>query len=250
MIKELWWRIGLKTITWRIVGFTALGLLSYLLTGSLILAGSIALVDTVIKTALYIAHEAIWARSNVGRRVSPSTDGAVVWFTGLSGSGKTTVADAVKEKLSSKLKHIYRIDGDVARRTFSKDLGFSDDDRSENCKRAAHVSSYLKENSIVLSSFISPSKEMRDYVKHICGAERTFVVHVDCPISECVDRDPKGMYAKVKDGKFMGNPFTGLHEDAPYTSPENADLVLSTHNETVSESADKVIKMLRENGCL
>ena len=148
------------------------------------------------------------------------------------------------------LHSVHRIDGDVARRTFSSDLGFSDEDRAENCKRATHVASYLKENSIVLASFISPSLKMREYVNKICGDKDTFIVHVNCPIEKCAERDPKGMYAQLKDGKFRGNPFTGAHEDAPYVEPENPHLVLHTHTETVEQSADRIIKMLKGHGCL
>jgi adenylylsulfate kinase len=214
------------------------------------MATTIALADWFIKTALYLCHEVVWSNWNIGRRHIPCSRGAVIWFTGLSGSGKTTVADAVRDKLATKMT-VCRVDGDVARRTFSKDLGFSSEDRAENCKRAAYVSSYLKENSIVLSSFISPSPEMREYVSKMCGKD-TFIVHVDCPIEECANRDPKGMYAKVKDGKFMGNPFTGLHEDAPYVTPtpDEVDLTLQTHLETVDESANRVINMLKSQGCL
>ena len=250
MIKELWWRIGLKTITWRVIACIVLAALSYFVTGSLAVAGSIAVVDMIVKTFLYASHEVIWSKVHIGRRITKSKRGAVVWFTGLSGSGKTTVADAVRDKLKSKLLPVYRVDGDVARRTFSSNLGFTPEDRRENCKRAAHVSSYLKENSIVLASFISPSPEMRKYVDEVCGVKDTFIVHVDCPIDECIARDPKGMYAKVKDGKFMGNPFTGLHKDAPYVEPVEADLVLKTHEETVDESADRVVDMLKRFGHL
>jgi adenylylsulfate kinase len=249
MVKELWWRHLIKTGTWRVIAFLALGLISYFLTGSLVLATSIALADWLIKTALYFGHEMIWSKLNIGRRVSSYNRGAVVWFTGLSGSGKTTVADAVKAKLEAQLLPVSRIDGDVARRTFSKNLGFTPKDRQENCQRAAHVASYLKEHSIVLASFISPAPEIREYVTKMCGDKNTFIVHVDCPITVCADRDPKGMYAQVQDGRFMGNPFTGLHDDAPYVEPKNPDLVLKTQDETVDESADKVVNMLKKYGC-
>ncbi len=216
------------------------------------MAGSIAALDWIIKTLLYFGHELVWSKLNIGRRISPCKKGAVVWFTGLSGSGKTTVADAVRDKLQARLIPVNRIDGDVARRTFSSDLGFSKEDRTENCKRAAHVASYLKESSIVLASFISPSDEMRQYVHEICGINDTYMVHVDCSIEECQKRDPKGMYAKIEDGKFMGSPFTGLHKDAPYVKPsdDDVDVILKTEEETVDESADRVIKILELFGAV
>jgi len=249
MVKDTWWRLLLKTGTWRVIAFLALGVISYMLTGSLAMATSIALADWLVKTALYFSHELVWSKSNIGRRVMPCKKGAVVWFTGLSGSGKTTVADAVRDKLQARLLPVNRIDGDVARRTFSKNLGFSSEDRRENCVRAAYVASYLKEHCIVLASFISPSKEIRDDVLKACG-EDTFLVHVHCPIYKCEERDPKGMYAKIQDGKFMGSPFTGMHEDAPYDVPREPDLVLETDVETVDVSANKVIEMLERNGAI
>jgi adenylyl-sulfate kinase len=176
------------------------------------------------------------------------TNGCVVWFTGLSGSGKTTVADRVAEKLREKLIPVSRIDGDVARRTFSSDLGFSAEDRAENCRRAAHAAAYSKESSIVLASFISPKRSMRDYVRKLLRYKDVFVVQVHCPLDICAERDPKGMYAQLKDGCFRGNPFTGAHPEAPYERELNADLTLYTKHETVDESADKIIEMLKENG--
>lgn len=250
MVKDLWWRALIKTGTWRVIAFFVLGLITYLTTGSLVLATTIALADWIAKSVLYFLHELAWSRLKFGRRVTSCKRGAVVWFTGLSGAGKTTVADAVKAKLEAELLPVKRIDGDIARRTFSQDLGFSKEDRRENCRRATHVASYLKESSIVLASFISPSPEMREYVHSMCGEKDTFIIHVDCPITECAARDPKGMYAQIKDGKFMGNPFTGVHKDAPYVEPQHPDLVLRTSQETVEQSADRVIKMLRSYGCI
>ncbi len=121
-----------------------------------------------------------------------------------------------------------RLDGDIARKTFSSDLGFSSEDRAENCRRAAHVASYLKEDYIVLASFISPKREMRDYIKGLVGEDNFIEVFVSCPISICSKRDPKGMYSKLKDGCFMGKPFTGMHPDAPYEKPQNPGLTIDS----------------------
>ena len=250
MIKDLWWRTLIKTGTWRIIAFLVLGLISYFLTGSLAIATSIALADWLIKTILYYLHEIAWNNLKFGRKILLCGRGAVVWFTGLSGSGKTTVADAVKEKLEAKLLQVRRIDGDVARKTFSNDLGFTSKDRQENCRRATHIASYLKENTIVLASFISPSPKIRKYIYKMCGNKNTFIIYVDCPISECASRDPKGIYAQIKNGKFKDNPFTGLHKDAPYIKPEMPDLILKTAEETIEQSANKVIDLLIKQGCI
>lgn len=257
MIVDTWYRHLLKTGSWRIVAFTILGIISYLVTGSLALAGAIAGLDWIIKSILYFLHEYAWSKSNIGRRLT-ERKGCVVWLTGLSGSGKTTIADRVAEKLRARLIPVARLDGDIARRTFSSDLGFSSEDRAENCRRAAIVSSYLKENHIVLASFISPKKAMRDYVLDLCGDKETIIVHVNAPIDECARRDPKGMYAQLEDGKFKGNPFTGMHPDAPYEEPKlrnwsfmgfgEADLKLETQSLSIDECADKIILWLKVRG--
>lgn len=236
-----------KTGTWRLISLGFLVALTYGLSGSLALASSVALIDLMFKSALYFLHEHVWSKTAIGREAK-NFSGAVVWFTGLSGSGKSTVADAVAEKLKKRLLPVSRIDGDVARRTFSSDLGFSSADRKENCRRAAHVAAYAKESSIVLASFISPQRKMRDYIRKLLGYKDVFVVQIDCPVNECAKRDPKGMYRQLKGGCFRGNPFTGMHPEAPYESEINPDLILYTWKESVSESADKVIAMLSEAG--
>ena len=169
-------------------------------------------------------------------------DGIVLWFTGLSGSGKTTLADAVADKLRKRLLPVKRLDGDVARGTFSKNLGFTKADRDENNRRAAHVSSYLSLEHIVLASFISPYQAQRDYARGLC--ERFIEVHVKCPIETCEARDPKGLYAKVRAGQITS--FTGIHQDAPYEEPSAPQLVIETNAESVDDSANKVVAYLEQ----
>ena len=240
MVKELWYRHLVKTGTWRIVAFIALSIVSYSLTGSIAMATSIVLADWLIKTILYLVHEWAWSKSNIGRKTFSCKKGGLIWFTGLSGSGKTTLADEVARLLEERMVSVKRLDGDVARRTFSRDLGFSDKDRAENCRRAAYVGSYLAEDSIVLASFISPSIQMRNLVRKMGGK----IIHVDCSVEECARRDPKGMYAKLINGEFNGVPFTGVHPDAPYIEPKSNDLRVHTDRETVQESAARVIHFL------
>jgi adenylyl-sulfate kinase len=254
--RDKWWRHLIKTGTWRVIAISFLAALSYHLTGSLAVAGSIAVIDLAVKSALYFAHEYVWAHLKIGREMVEKK-GHVVWFTGLSGSGKTTLADAVAERLKKDFVPVARLDGDIARRTFSSDLGFSSEDRAENCRRATHVASYLKENHIVLASFISPKRSMRHYARQLCGDDIT-VVHVDCPIEVCADRDPKGMYAKLKHGCFMGQPFTGCHPDARYERPTtrdecsmgvpDADFRIDTSKGTLEDCVDMVIQLLAVEG--
>lgn len=244
MVKERWYRHLIKTITWRIIAFIALGVISFHLTGSIAMATSIVAADWLIKMVLYVGHEWAWSKSSIGQVGFSCKKGALIWFTGLSGSGKTTLADAVASRLEARMVKTKRLDGDVARRTFSKDLGFSAEDRAENCRRAAHVGSYLKENNIVLASFISPYEKIRTYVRSLGGV----IIHVNCHISECIKRDPKGMYAQLEDGKFMGQPFTGMHKSAPFEIPLGPHMVVDTDDFTLDECVDMVVGYLKENG--
>lgn len=250
MIVDTWYRHLLKTGSWRAIAFVTLGIISYWATGSLAVAGAIAGLDWIIKSVAYFLHEYAWSKSNIGRRLT-ERKGCVVWLTGLSGSGKTTIADAVAKKLRDDLVPVARLDGDIARRTFSSDLGFSSEDRAENCKRAAIVASYLKESQIVLASFISPRQHMRDYVRAM-GGEDAIILHVHADIEECARRDPKGMYAQIEDGKFKGNPFTGMHPDAPYEVPRwiegECEGIINTEKLTIDEAADSIIKLLKLRG--
>ena len=247
MISEKWWRSWLKVITWRLVAVVALGLVALAATGSLALTGAILGVDILIKSFLYYLHERIWNASNLGRIIEEK-DGCVVWFTGLSGSGKTTLADEVARRLRKKGLAVKRIDGDVARATFSSDLGFSKEDRDENNKRAAYAASWGATDSIVLASFISPYKKQRDYTRSIC--ENYIEIFVDCPLCICQERDPKGLYAKVKRGEIKS--FTGVHKDAPYEAPRQGeyDLIINTFGHSVDKCAKKVMKMLKESGVI
>lgn len=249
MVVNTWWRSWLKTFSWRVVATILLSLIALSVTGSWVTAGAVIGLDVILKSLAYWLHEKAWDSTALGKTLE-KRKGCVVWFTGLSGSGKTTVADAVADKLRAKLLPVARIDGDVARRTFSSDLGFSAQDRTDNCRRAVHAASYLKESSIVLATFISPYRSIREYVRKLCRHQDVFIVQVSCPLEECANRDPKGMYAQLEGGKFKGNPFTGAHPNAPYEVEYKPDLFLFTSTETVEESAAKVINMLARRGYL
>ena len=168
----------------------------------------------------------------------------IVWFTGLPCSGKTTVADAVAERLRERGVRVERLDGDIIRTHLSKDLGFSREDRDENLKRVGFVSNLLSRNGvIVLASFVSPYRDVRDKIRSDAG-DRFLEVFVDCPVSECMNRDVKGMYKKALNGYIKG--FTGV--DDPYEAPLNPELVLNTNIESLDESVNKVVSKLEERG--
>lgn len=173
------------------------------------------------------------------------SDGVCLWFTGLPSSGKTTVAKLVEKKLLNKDERVERLDGDVVRQTLTADLGFSPEDRDKNIARVTFVAKMLQRNDVItLSSFITPYRAQRDHIRN--EIQDVHIVHVHAPVDVCIERDPKGMYEKAQQGEIEG--FTGI--DAPYEEPVTPDLALHTHEESIEESADKVIVYLAEHGYL
>jgi len=169
--------------------------------------------------------------------------GVTLWFTGLSGSGKTTVARRVHETLQARHILSERLDGDVVRQSLCRDLGFSKEDRDKNIERVTFVSNILTRNGVVvLSAFISPYKRMRDNARAEIG--NFLEIYVRTPMDVLVERDVKGMYKKAMAGEIQG--FTGVND--PYEEPTTPELILDTDRESVEESADKVIRLLEEHG--
>lgn len=173
--------------------------------------------------------------------------GAVVWLTGLSGSGKSTVAREVELALVSNGINASVLDGDNVRHGLNSDLGFSPADRTENIRRIGEVAKLIHEaNVITLTAFISPYREDRDVVRAKMPQGRFFEVFVDAPLDVCEERDPKGLYKKARAGEIPN--FTGI--SAPYEAPDKAELVLNTGVETLEESTRRVIQMLADAGVL
>lgn len=161
----------------------------------------------------------------------------LIWFTGLSASGKSTIADYLAMHLHNLGLHTYNLDGDTLRSGLNKDLGFSDEDRSENLRRVAEVAKILIDSgAIVLAAFISPFSQDRALIRQITGPENYMEVFVNTPIEVCENRDTKGLYKKARKGEIKH--FTGI--DSPYEIPENPDLVINTLD-TPPEHAAAVI---------
>lgn len=175
--------------------------------------------------------------------------GATIWFTGLSGSGKSTIAVALEGVLYDRGHLCYRLDGDNVRLGINKNLGFSAEDRTENIRRIGEISKlFVDTGVIVLSSFISPYRADRDIVRelHDTGGMDFIEVFVDVPLEVAEDRDPKGLYKKARAGEIKG--FTGI--DDPYEAPNEPEIVLNSHEMSLEEEVELLINLLDERDIL
>jgi adenylylsulfate kinase len=173
--------------------------------------------------------------------------GVVLWFTGLSGCGKSTIANAVDRLMHDRGFHTFVLDGDNIRMGLNKNLGFSPEDRAENIRRIGEVAKLFADSGVVVSTaFISPYREDRDNVRALLPDTEFLEVYVNASLETCEGRDPKGLYKKARAGEIKG--FTGI--DAPYEAPENAEIELDSDSKGVEELANEVIAYLQEKGYL
>jgi adenylylsulfate kinase len=170
---------------------------------------------------------------------------AVLWFTGLSGSGKSTIADKVEQLLLNNYQaHTYLLDGDNIRNGINQDLSFGNQDRSENIRRVAEISSLMFDAGlIVLTAFISPFRQDRNLVRNKIPTGNFIEIFVDCPIDVCESRDPKGLYKKARAGEIT--QFTGI--SSPYESPNNPEITIKSNLFSIDECATMVINVLEKN---
>ena len=171
--------------------------------------------------------------------------GCTIWFTGLSGAGKSTLSEVLEQRLKARGRNVEILDGDIVRTHLSKGLGFSREDRDTNIKRIAFVCGLLSRNGVVcISAAISPYRDAREWARQEIG---NFVeVYVNCPIDVCRQRDVKGLYKLVDEGKITG--FTGV--DDPYEEPQHPELIVETDKETIEESLGHIFAKLEELGYL
>ncbi|KGM06557.1 Adenylylsulfate kinase [Methylophaga thiooxydans] len=168
----------------------------------------------------------------------------VLWFTGLSASGKSTTANAVEKKLYELGHHTYLLDGDNVRHGLNKDLGFSDSDRVENIRRIGEMAKLFADAGlIVLSAFISPFRADRQMVRDLVEEGEFIEIHMSTPLSVCEQRDPKGLYQKARNGEIRN--FTGI--DSVYEAPEKPEITLNTADNDIEACAEKVIAYLKQN---
>jgi len=196
------------------------------------------------------SNNIVWHNHHVSReqRVSlKQQKPCILWFTGLSGSGKSTVANAVENQLVSLQKHTYLLDGDNVRMGLNRDLSFSEKDRIENIRRIGEVSKLFVDVGImVITAFISPFQQDRDSVRELVEDGEFIEIFIDTPLEVCESRDPKGLYKKARAGEIPN--FTGI--SSPYEAPLNPEIHIKTDEMTIEECALKVISYLKDKGYL
>ena len=188
-----------------------------------------------------------WHDSEVTKEERQKRNGhksAVIWFTGLSGSVKSTVSVALEKALFNEGKQTYRLDGDNVRHGLNKNLGFSPEDRTENIRRIGEVAKLMVDaGSITVTAFISPYKQDRDNVRAILEDGEFIEVYTKCSVEECENRDPKGLHKKARSGEIP--EFTGI--SAPYEAPDHPEIILDTEHESIDQSVDRVIQYLKQH---
>ena len=172
---------------------------------------------------------------------------AVIWLTGLSGSGKTSIAHGVEHALQKKGVHSYVLDGDNVRQGLCSDLGFSDGDREENIRRIGELARlFVDAGLVVITAFISPFRRDRDRARALFGEGDFFEVYLKCDLATCEERDPKGLYKKARAGEI--EDFTGI--SSPYEEPLEPELTLDTADLSLEEAVERVMALLEANGVL
>ena len=218
--------------------------------------GSFVLIDKIsnatvaagmLHFSLRRAHNIHWQAVDIDRAAHAELKGQrpkILWFTGLSGSGKSTIANALEKKLHANGKHTFLLDGDNVRHGLNKDLGFTDADRIENIRRIGEVAKLMSDAGlIVLTAFISPFRAERDMVRALVPAGDFIEVHVDTPLDIAERRDVKGLYKKARAGELKN--FTGI--DSPYEPPEAPEIIVNTTELSADEAADAIIAYLDKN---
>ena len=199
----------------------------------------------MIDHALRRSSNISWHKMSINKKTRSefnSQKPCVVWFTGLSGSGKSTIANILEQKLHTIGKRTYLLDGDNVRHGLNKDLGFTDADRVENIRRVAEVSKLMVDAGLItLVSFISPFKSERQMARDLLSSDEFFEIFINTSLEECEKRDPKGLYKKARAGELKN--FTGI--DSLYEEPENPDLILDTASSNAEELTDQIINFLQ-----
>jgi len=195
-------------------------------------------------------HDIHWQQTDIDRHARSLIKlqtSCVLWFTGLSGAGKSTIANLVEKRLHAMGRHTYLLDGDNIRHGLNRDLGFSNADRSENIRRVAEVSRLMMDAGlIVLASFISPFSAERRIARDMVGTNEFVEIFIQTPLSVAEQRDPKELYKKARDGNFRN--FTGI--DSPYEIPESPEISIDTTSCMPHESCERIVNYLLSIGIM
>lgn len=239
MFRETHTRSVAKALSWRILGTVATSLLVFLFTRKVSVSLAVGGLEFVAKIGLFWLHERAWDRARFGRHeIRP----AVIWFTGLSGAGKSTIADWVAAELARRGHKVERLDGDTVRDIFPN-TGFTRPERDTHLRRIGFLASKLEQHGVfVVASFVSPYEASRQAVRGMCRS--FFEVHVATPLEECERRDTKGLYARARRGEIAH--FTGI--DDPYEPPTAPELVLDTRELTIEAAGRRVLEAIARRG--
>lgn len=237
MVVETFKRSFLKSLSYRVLGTLVTVLITYGLTNKLELAVTAGILDSLLKVLLYFIHERLWTRLSYGKKLE---NGYVLWMTGLSGAGKTTLAKKLYDELKLKKNNVVWLDGDDIRKYFPN-LGFSPAERTDHIKRVAMTASLLEQQgNIVIVSLISPYKKARDEARQMCKA--FFEIYLAANLDVCKKRDVKGLYLKAENGEVK--QLTGVSD--LYEAPTNPQLILETGTQTLQQSFD-ILKIFVKN---
>ena len=237
MYKETNTRSIFKGISWRVVATATTIAIVYFFFGRLDLAIAAGLIESVLKIALYWAHERIWHKLRWGKkRIEPFN----IWFTGLPLSGKTTIADAVFKEINKLQIPLERLDSkDI--RDVVPNIGFTREDRNRHMKRVGHLIKTLQNNSIsTVASFVSPYRESRKAIRDM--VKNNIVVYVKADVETCKARDTKGKYEKAIKGEYQN--FTGVND--VYEEPQHAEIVIDTEKTSVEEATKIIVKYVKK----
>jgi len=199
--------------------------------------------ETVKKSANTVWHHATVTRAR--RATLNRHNSLILWFTGLSGAGKSTLAHALEESLHQRGCRTFVLDGDNVRHGLCADLGFSDEDRTENIRRVGEVSKlFIEAGTLVLTAFISPFRRDRDKIRVLAGAENFVEIYCRCPLDVCEQRDTKGLYRRARRGEIKD--FTGI--SSPYEEPEAPDIIVDTANQSIEHCIAQLENYLEQRG--
>jgi adenylylsulfate kinase len=225
-----------KALSWRVMGTVATSVIVFAFTRRWGLSLFVGGMEFISKIGLFWLHERAWDRLKYGREAAQAS---VIWFTGLSGSGKSTISQRVTEALRQSGLKVEQLDGDSVRAIFPN-TGFTRPERDEHVRRVGFLASRMESQGVfVVASFVSPYQASRDAVRAMC---RSFIeVYVSTPLEECERRDTKGLYARARRGEIAN--FTGISD--PYEPPSRAELVIDTTRVTVDEAVNRVLARVR-----